>query len=125
MDRRHRFCNDRIAAKRSPFQGATRTDWPAQRAISTTPADSLLAGPQVFWLHFGGPENARWPVRAIENLVTGEQYLLDWNGRRLRIDRRRILRCCSVVMPRRPDMNIVPTLDIETAQKLDDRKLCF
>jgi hypothetical protein len=24
-------------------------------------------------------------VRAIENLVTGEQYLLDWNGRRLRI----------------------------------------
>jgi starch synthase (maltosyl-transferring) len=46
----------------------------------------LLAGPQVFWLHFGGPENARWPVRAIENLVTGEQYLLDWNGRRLRID---------------------------------------
>src|SRR6516162_2488671 len=30
------------------------------------------------------------------------------------------LRCCSVVMPRRPDMNIVPTLDTETAQKLDD-----
>jgi hypothetical protein len=25
-------------------------------------------------------------VRAIQNLVTGEQYLLDWNGRRLRID---------------------------------------
>src|SRR5262252_4652085 len=34
--------------------------------------------------------------------------------------RRRILRCCSVVMLRRPDMNIVPTLDTETAQKLDD-----
>jgi hypothetical protein len=37
----------------------------------------LLTDPQVFWLHFGdmqiGPEN-------------GEQYLLDWNGRRLRID---------------------------------------
>lgn len=28
----------------------------------------------------------RWLVRAIQNLVTGEQYLLDWNGRRLRID---------------------------------------
>jgi len=34
--------------------------------------------------------------------------------------RRMILRCCSIVMPRRPDMNIVPTLDTETAQKLDD-----
>ena len=28
----------------------------------------------------------RWPVRAIQNLVTGKQYLLDWNGWRLRID---------------------------------------
>jgi len=50
----------------------------------------LLADPQDFWLHFGDvqirPENARWPVRAIKNLVTGEQHLLDWNGRRLRID---------------------------------------
>jgi starch synthase (maltosyl-transferring) len=33
-----------------------------------------------------GPENAPRPVRAIENLATGEQYLLDWNRRRLRID---------------------------------------
>ena len=84
----------------------------------------MLADPQDFWLHFGdvqiGPENARWPVRAIENLVTGEQYPLDWNGRRLRRPRGGSLRCCSVVMLRRPDMNIVPTLDTETAQKFDD-----
>jgi starch synthase (maltosyl-transferring) len=43
-----------------------------------------------FWLHFGdleiGPDGARRPVRSIENLVTGERHLLEWNGRRLRID---------------------------------------
>ena len=53
-------------------------------------AISLAGSPQEFWLHFGdieiGPTDARRPVRAIENLVTGERHLLEWNGRRLRID---------------------------------------
>jgi starch synthase (maltosyl-transferring) len=53
-------------------------------------AIALSANPHEFWLHFGdqqiGPEGARRPVRAIENLVTGEYHLLEWNGRRLRID---------------------------------------
>jgi starch synthase (maltosyl-transferring) len=53
-------------------------------------AIALTGQPHEFWLHFGdeqiGPENARRSVRAIENLVTGERQLLEWNGRRLRID---------------------------------------
>jgi starch synthase (maltosyl-transferring) len=53
-------------------------------------AIALSANPHEFWLHFGdqkiGPEGARGPVRVIENLVTGERHLLEWNGRRLRID---------------------------------------
>jgi starch synthase (maltosyl-transferring) len=53
-------------------------------------AIALSSSPHEFWLHFGdyqiGPAEARRPVRAIENLVTGEHHLLEWNGRRLRID---------------------------------------
>ncbi len=53
-------------------------------------AISLTGAPHDFWLHFGGesigPENARRPVRAIENLATGERHMLEWNGARLRID---------------------------------------
>jgi starch synthase (maltosyl-transferring) len=53
-------------------------------------AIALSSSPHEFWLHFGdyqiGPADARRPVRAIENLVTGERHLLEWNGRRLRID---------------------------------------
>jgi starch synthase (maltosyl-transferring) len=53
-------------------------------------AISLSGNHHEFWLHFGdieiGPEDARRPVRAIENLKTGERHLLEWNGRRLRID---------------------------------------
>jgi starch synthase (maltosyl-transferring) len=53
-------------------------------------AIALSGNPHEFWLHFAdeqiGPEGARRPVRAIENLVTGEHHLLEWNGRRLRID---------------------------------------
>jgi starch synthase (maltosyl-transferring) len=53
-------------------------------------AIALSEAPHEFWLHFGdleiGPPGARRPVRAIENLVTGERHLLEWNGRRLRID---------------------------------------
>ena len=43
-----------------------------------------------FWFHFGdlqiGPPGARRPVRAIENLVTGEKRHLEWGGVRLSID---------------------------------------
>ncbi len=53
-------------------------------------AIALSSSPHEFWLHFGdyqiGPADARRPVRAIENLVTGERHLLEWNGRRLRVD---------------------------------------
>ncbi|MBN9049749.1 MAG: alpha-1,4-glucan--maltose-1-phosphate maltosyltransferase [Rhizobiales bacterium] len=53
-------------------------------------AIALSPGPHEFWFHFGdiqiGPEDARAPIRAIENLVTGERHLLEWGGIRLRID---------------------------------------
>jgi starch synthase (maltosyl-transferring) len=51
---------------------------------------ALAAVPQQFWLHFGdahiGAGDDSKPVRAIENLVTGERILLEWGGVRLRID---------------------------------------
>jgi starch synthase (maltosyl-transferring) len=64
-------------------------------------AIALSANPREFWLHFGdvqiGPAGNRRPVRAIENLVSGERHLLEWNGRRLRIDPQRdpalVFRC--------------------------------
>jgi starch synthase (maltosyl-transferring) len=47
-------------------------------------------GPRQFWFHFGdlqvGPSNARRPVRAVENLVTGERHTIEWGGVRLWID---------------------------------------
>jgi starch synthase (maltosyl-transferring) len=47
-------------------------------------------GPRQFWFHFGetviGPDGARQPVRAIENLVTGEHHLVEWGGVRLSVD---------------------------------------
>jgi len=53
-------------------------------------AIALTGTPHEFWLHFGdqhiGPDDTRRPVRAIENLLTGERHLLEWNGIRLRID---------------------------------------
>ena len=53
-------------------------------------AIALAAPPREFWLHFGdlqiGPPGAKRPVRAVENLVTGERHMLEWNGIRLRID---------------------------------------
>lgn len=53
-------------------------------------AISVSGAPQEFWLHFGdervGSPHARHPVRAIENLVTGEKRILEWGGTRLRID---------------------------------------
>jgi len=53
-------------------------------------AIALSAEPHEFWLHFGdeqiGPEGNRRPVRAIENLASGERHMLEWGGRRLRIE---------------------------------------
>ena len=53
-------------------------------------AISLVKEPREFWFHLGdaqiGPADARRPVREIENLVTGERILLEWNGVRLRLD---------------------------------------
>jgi starch synthase (maltosyl-transferring) len=47
-------------------------------------------GPRQFWFHFGelevGVGDARRRVNAIENLVTGERYHIEWGGVRLRID---------------------------------------
>ncbi len=53
-------------------------------------AIAMTDGAREFWLHFGGleigPANARRPVRAIENLISGERYLLEWGGVRLRLN---------------------------------------
>ena len=47
-------------------------------------------GPRQFWFHFGsieiGPEDARRPVREIENLTSGERHTLEWGGVRLTIN---------------------------------------
>lgn len=64
-------------------------------------AIALSRTPKEFWLHFGdltiGPPDDRRPVRAVENLVTGERHLLEWNGLRVRIEPDRdpalLLRC--------------------------------
>jgi starch synthase (maltosyl-transferring) len=48
------------------------------------------AGPRQFWFHFGeiaiGPHDERQPVRAIQNLITGERHIVEWGGVRLSID---------------------------------------
>jgi starch synthase (maltosyl-transferring) len=52
-------------------------------------AISLSGAPQEFWLQFGDRQigsGTRQPVRALENLTTGERLLLEWGGVRLRID---------------------------------------
>jgi starch synthase (maltosyl-transferring) len=53
-------------------------------------AIALSRGTRQFWFHFGdleiGPPNNRRRVRAIENLHTGEQHILEWGGIRLRIE---------------------------------------
>jgi starch synthase (maltosyl-transferring) len=53
-------------------------------------AIALSNSPHEFWLHFGdeliGPADNRRPVRAIENLTTGERHVLEWGGVRLHID---------------------------------------
>jgi starch synthase (maltosyl-transferring) len=49
-------------------------------------------GPREFWFHFGdtdiGPAESRRRVKSIQNLITGEQHMLEWGGVRLRIDPR-------------------------------------
>ncbi|MFN3656601.1 MAG: alpha-1,4-glucan--maltose-1-phosphate maltosyltransferase [Pseudolabrys sp.] len=53
-------------------------------------AIALTPGTHELWLHFGdftiGPHGRRSPVRTLENLSTGEQRRLEWNGLRLRIN---------------------------------------
>jgi starch synthase (maltosyl-transferring) len=53
-------------------------------------AIALAREPRQFWLHFGditvGPEGARKPVAAIENLASGERHPVEWGGVRLTID---------------------------------------
>jgi starch synthase (maltosyl-transferring) len=47
-------------------------------------------GTRQFWFHFGdieiGPQHDRRRVRAIENLITGEQHTIEWGGVRLRVE---------------------------------------
>jgi starch synthase (maltosyl-transferring) len=53
-------------------------------------AIAITGSPHDFWLNFEdrqiGPPDAKRPVRALENLITGERHMLEWNGVRLRID---------------------------------------
>jgi starch synthase (maltosyl-transferring) len=42
--------------------------------------------PREFWLHFGDITIGGRPVRALRNLVTGEERRLEWGGTRLRLD---------------------------------------
>jgi starch synthase (maltosyl-transferring) len=46
--------------------------------------------PRELWFHFGeieiGSRDSRQRVKAIENLVTGEQHIVEWGGVRLHID---------------------------------------
>ena len=53
-------------------------------------AISLVKEPREFWFHFAdaqiGPADKRRPVRELENLVTGERHLLEWNGLRIKMD---------------------------------------
>jgi starch synthase (maltosyl-transferring) len=49
-------------------------------------AIALAGDAQDIWLHFGDNKIGGGPVRAIENLLTGERQLLEWGGTRLRIE---------------------------------------
>jgi starch synthase (maltosyl-transferring) len=49
-------------------------------------AIALSGAPQQFWLHFGDRQIDGDPVRALENLTTGERLVLEWGGVQLRID---------------------------------------
>jgi starch synthase (maltosyl-transferring) len=53
-------------------------------------AVALAREPRQFWFHFGditvGPDGAKKPVAAIENLASGERHPVQWGGVRLNID---------------------------------------
>jgi starch synthase (maltosyl-transferring) len=53
-------------------------------------AVALTPQPRNFWFHFGdlqiGPPNARGPVTAVEDLVTGVYHRVEWGGVRLWVD---------------------------------------
>ena len=53
-------------------------------------AIALDQAPRQFWFHFGGiqagPDGARRPIGAIENLITGERHGIECGGVRLYID---------------------------------------
>ena len=56
---------------------------------SNTVAGAIALSPNAreFWLHFGDARTGTGePVRAVENLVTGERRMLEWGGLRLWID---------------------------------------
>lgn len=61
-----------------------------RRDNAVAAAIALTSTPHEFWFHFGdtliGPDDQKRPVRAIENLATGERHLIEWGGVRLRID---------------------------------------
>jgi len=60
------------------------------RRNAVAAAIALAGEPRQFWFHFGdmtvGPEGARKPVAAIENLASGERHPVEWGGVRLTID---------------------------------------
>jgi starch synthase (maltosyl-transferring) len=49
-------------------------------------AIAVDSAPREFWLHFGDATAAGRPVRAIKNLITGEERRLEWGGTRLKLD---------------------------------------
>jgi starch synthase (maltosyl-transferring) len=49
-------------------------------------AIAVTGQPREFWLHFGDAEAGGKPVRALENLITGETSQIEWGGIRLRIE---------------------------------------
>ena len=61
-----------------------------------------------------GPRRQPRPVRAIENLVTGERHIVEWGGVRLtHRSRHAIRRCCFVAsLARSRAVNIVPQIDV-------------
>ena len=58
----------------------------ADRSNAVAGALAVTGHAREFWLHFGDTLALGQPVRAIENLTTGEQRRLEWGGVRLWID---------------------------------------
>jgi starch synthase (maltosyl-transferring) len=64
--------------------GFIKTSVDGSNAVAGTIA--LDGHAREFWLHFGDATFAGKPVRAIKNLVTGEERRLEWGGTRLKLD---------------------------------------